>query len=310
MGRLAPAQSQGRCCASQVAIYGIAVTTTPGAESEQRRDDLRAFLRSRRARLTPQEVGLPAGGRRRTPGLRREEVASLAGVSLTWYTWLEQGRRITVTTSILDAVSGALRLNGTEQAHLYRLAGHTPPRVPAPEVPTGSQDTVPDRVVHLIEEWLPSPAYVLDRHWRFLSGNAAVGRVFGEVRTGQSCLDGFLPADGPHRALPEWEAMAPTLVAEFRADAARYPDDPGFAEIVKRLSQRSAEFARLWERQEVRDTALGVKVVEHPSAGRLVFERTTLQIADHPELRVVLLMPKPGTGTRERLGTSPLAHSA
>ncbi|MGW5121696.1 helix-turn-helix transcriptional regulator [Streptomyces noursei] len=280
------------------------MTTRLGAESEPRRDDLRAFLRNRRARLTPQEVGLPPGGRRRTPGLRREEVASLAGIGLTWYTWLEQGRRITVTTSILDAVSGALRLNDTEQAHLYRLAGHAPPpTAPASDAPAECRHAVPEHIAHLIEEWLPNPAYVLDRQWRFLSGNTAVHQVFGEVRRGQSCLDGFLSAGGPHRALAEWEEMAPSLVAEFRAEAARYPHDPGFTQIIQRLARHSPEFARLWEQQEVRETALGVKTIEHPSVGRLVFDRTTIQVTDHSDLRVVFLIPQAGTGTRELLGT-------
>lgn len=231
-------------------------------------------------------------------------MASLAGISLTWYTWLEQGRRITVTTSILDAISGALRLNDTEQAHLYRLAGHAPPPTgPASDAPAECRHSVPEHIARLIEEWLPNPAYVLDRHWRFLSGNSAVHPVFGEVRRGQSCLDGFLSADGPHRALAEWEAMAPSLVAEFRAEAARYPDDPGFTQIIRRLTRHSPEFARLWEQQEVRETALGVKTIEHPWVGRLVFDRTTIQVTDHSDLRVVFLIPKPGTSTRELLRT-------
>jgi len=284
------------------------VTTTLGAESEQRRDDLRDFLRSRRARLSPQDVGLPTSGRRRTPGLRREEVASLAGIGLTWYTWLEQGRRITVTTSILDAVSSALRLNDDEQAHLYRLAGHTPAPVPR-RAARSSVPRLPEHVVSLVEEWTPGPAYVLDRYWRYLHGNAAVEVLFGEVPKLHSCLDGFVTRQGPHRALPEWESMAPSLVAEFRSDAARYPDDTGFAAIIRRLSEHSPAFARLWAQQEVRDTALGEKVVEHPRGGRLVFQRTTVQIADHPDLRVVLLLPQPGTGTRQRL-RSLLPHSA
>ncbi|GAA2640404.1 helix-turn-helix transcriptional regulator [Streptomyces axinellae] len=277
------------------------MTTTLGAESEQRRDELRDFLRNRRARVSPQDVGLPSSGRRRTPGLRREEVASLAGIGLTWYTWLEQGRRISVTTSILDAVSAALRLNDDEQAHLYRLAGHTPG--PAPRRAGRSAPRLPEHLVSLVDEWSSGPAYILDRYWRCLYGNDAVAALFGEVPKLHSCLDGFVSPQGPHPALPEWEAMAPSLVAEFRTDAARYPDDPGFAERVRRLSEHSPAFARLWAEQEVRDTALGEKVLEHPTAGRLVFQRTTMQIADHPDLRVVLLLPLPGTGTRQRLRT-------
>ncbi|KNB50746.1 helix-turn-helix transcriptional regulator [Streptomyces caatingaensis] len=273
------------------------MTTTTGARREQRRVELRDFLRSRRARLTPQEVGLPAGERRRTPGLRREEVASLAGIGLTWYTWLEQGRRISVTTAVLDAVGRALRLDATDRAHLYRLAGHVPGE------PSAQRQDVPAELLRLVEEWLPNPAYVLDRHWRFLCGNRAVHAVFGEVGRGESCLDGFLREEGEtFHGLSGWDGMAASLVAEFRADAARHPDDPGFARTVTHLSRRSAEFARLWARQEVRDTALGTKSVTHPSAGPLHFERTAFRVADHPDLRITLLLPRPGTDTRERLG--------
>ncbi|PNE41302.1 helix-turn-helix transcriptional regulator [Streptomyces noursei] len=278
------------------------MTTTQGGAPTRRRSELSAFLRSRRARLTPGDVGLPTSGRRRTPGLRREEVAALAGVGLTWYTWLEQGRRISVTASILEAVSTTLRLDATERGHLYRLAGHAPPdRHPDSGVAAADRADVPTEIVELIAEWQPNPAYVLDRYWRLLAGNAALRQVFGEVRAGHSCLDGFLPADGAGRVSPEWPALAPALVAEFRVEAARYGDDPEFARIVARLSQGSAEFARLWERQEVRDTAVGEKTVEHPVAGRLSFTRTVVQIADHPDLRVVLLAPRRGTDTRERL---------
>ncbi|ASU81771.1 XRE family transcriptional regulator [Nocardiopsis gilva YIM 90087] len=257
-------------------------------------------MRSRRARLSPQDVGLPATRRRRTPGLRREEVASLAGIGLTWYTWLEQGRHISVTTSILDAVGDVLRLDKAERAHLYRLAGHTP-AAPAIQAEAPAASCAPDHVVSLVEEWSPSPAYVLDRYWRYLYGNATVESIFGNVGRLQSCMDGFVDEYGPHRSLPEWEEMAPSLVAEFRSDAARYPNDPVFEEIVSRLSERSQEFARLWGRQEVSETSIGEKVVQHPTAGRLAFQRTTVQIADHPDLRVVVLLPKPGTGTRERV---------
>ncbi|MBH1933288.1 helix-turn-helix domain-containing protein [Streptomyces sp. AV19] len=268
------------------------------ARHEQRREELRDFLRSRRARLPPGEVGLPTGERRRTPGLRREEVAALAGIGLTWYTWLEQGRRISVTTAVLDAVGRALRLDAAERAHLYRLAGHVPGEPPA------QRDVTPESVVRVVDEWLPNPAYVLDRHWRFLYGNRAVHTVFGDVRATESCLDGFLPADGPFHHMRDWEAMAPSLVAEFRADAARYPGDMEFARIVARLSRRSEAFAGLWARQEVKDTALGTKRVEHPSAGYLRFDRTTFRVVDHPDLRITLLLPRPGTDTRDRLGGS------
>ncbi|WP_030890243.1 helix-turn-helix transcriptional regulator [Streptomyces sp. NRRL F-5053] len=274
------------------------MTTTPGAEQAGRRTELRDFLRSRRARLSPQDVGLPPTRRRRTPGLRREEVATLAGVGLTWYTWLEQGRPISVTAGILAAVGEALRLDGDELAHLYRLAGHVPP---APDADTGgTEPDVPGQVAALADEWAPNPAYVLDRYWRCVYANAPVELLLGKAAPLRSCLEGFERGPDAERVLPEWESMAPSLVAQFRADAARHPDDAEFARIVGRLSRRSESFARLWAEQEVRDSGLGEKVFQVPD-GRLVFERTALQLGDRPDLRIVLLRPKPGTGTRERL---------
>nr|WP_281361276.1 hypothetical protein [Actinopolyspora biskrensis] len=181
------------------------------------------------------------------------------------------------------------------------MAGHTPASTAQAEAP--SAPPVPKHVVSLVEEWFPNPAYVLDRYWRYLHGNAAVEVLFGEVGQLRSCLDGFVDEHGPHQSLPEWEAMAPSLVAEFRSNKARYPDDPRFDEIISRLLEHSPAFARLWEQQDVEETALGEKVVQHSAAGRLVFQRTTVQIADHPDLRVVVLLPKPGTATRERTHT-------
>src|SRR5262245_22949812 len=138
----------------------------PAAAPDRRRAELREFLRSRRARVSPEQAGLPDGGRRRTPGLRREEVAVLAAVGVSWYTWLEQGRDITVSAEVLDAISRVLLLDGAERAHLYRLAGLNPP---APQ-PAPARLAVPE-LQHVLDAWLPRPAYIRDRHWNFAALN-------------------------------------------------------------------------------------------------------------------------------------------
>ncbi|WP_282106548.1 MULTISPECIES: helix-turn-helix domain-containing protein [unclassified Crossiella] len=168
-----------------------------------RHGELRDFLRSRRARLTPADVGLPATARRRTPGLRREEVAVLAGVGVTWYTWLEQGRDISVSAENLDAIAGALRLAEPERAHLYRLAGLNPPESAAG---TAAADPAQQR---LLDGWLPNPSYLLDRHWNFLALNTAARRVF-DYRPGRAhnCLITFFTSADCRVRWPGWVPAA------------------------------------------------------------------------------------------------------
>ncbi len=258
-----------------------------------RRDELRDFLRSRRARLTPKDVGIPVGGRRRTPGLRREEVAFLAGIGVSWYTYLEQGRDITVTPQVLDGISSALRLDGQERAHLYRLAGHFPP-----ETIAGPEDPLPEAVHHLLDEWNPNPAYVLDRYWRLIAGNRTLHLLFDGVRRGDSCLDGFDGSSGVRRLISNWSEVSEHLVAGLRAQAARFPQDVEFDRIVSRLQTTSADFSAVWARQDVGNEAFGPKVVNHPHLGALSFTRASLHAVGASENRIVLLLPTLETRAR------------
>lgn len=271
---------------------GGGTTTQPLPRPAHRREELREFLRNRRARLTPDDVGLPPGLRRRTPGLRREEVAVLAGVGVSWYIWLEQGRDIKVSERVLDGIADALRLDGAERAHLYRLAGMNPPPVHAPEEPGPHAE-----LERLLLAWLPNPAYVLDRHWDFVRINAAARAVFGFTDGDTNCLVAFFTKDGLRSCYRSWARNAPHVVAAFREDAARYPDDPGFARVIEWLRGRSQEFDELWSRHEVRGSAIGTEAVSHPLAGCLYFEQTHLRLADRDDLRLVLHAPRPGTGT-------------
>ncbi|WP_246023914.1 helix-turn-helix transcriptional regulator [Nocardia yunnanensis] len=254
---------------------------------------LREFLRDRRARLTPQQAGLPAAGRRRTPGLRREELALLAGVGVSWYTWLEQGRDITVSSDVLDALATALRLDAVERAHLYTLAGLNPPRRA-----TDSGPTLSPQLRNLLDAWSPRPAVLRDRYWNILAANDIATAVFGATGPGHNCLTTFF-TNPRYLALREsWSAAAPAVVAAYRADYATRPDDPGFTTVVAELTTRSPEFAALWSRHDVGAPTHAVNSLQHPHAGPLHFDTTTLAVADHPDRHLVLYNPHPDTATR------------
>ncbi|MFI9644842.1 helix-turn-helix transcriptional regulator [Streptomyces sp. NPDC052040] len=263
---------------------------------DRRRVELREFLRSRRARISPADVGMPEGGRRRTPGLRREEVAVLAGVGVSWYTWLEQGRDIKVSEEVLDAIARVLLLDSTEHAHLYRLAGLNPPQVAsAPSAPA------PPQVRRLLDAWSPRPGYIRDRHWNFTDINDAARIVFGYGESDHNCLVSYF-SNVRYRVLHRhWAETAPYVVAGFRADAARYPEDPEFDRIAEKLTQSSTEFAELWERHDVAEHTSAVKAVDHPEAGTLVFDATLLPLPELPGHHLILHNPRPGTDTQERL---------
>lgn len=261
-----------------------------------RHAQLSDFLRTRRARLKPADVGLAPGGRRRTPGLRREEVALLAGVGTSWYTWLEQGRDITVSSSVLDAISTALRLTEPERAHLYSLAGTNPPQAAgAPE------SAVTPELRQLIDAWSPRPAMLQDRYWNLLAVNDATRQAFGYRDTDLNCLVTFFTNSRYRDMYVHWASAAPGVVAAFRADAARYPDDTEFGRIVHDLSAVSPEFDALWRNHDVGPHLQAIKAVRHPEAGELVFDKTTLAVTDHPGWHLVLYNPRPATGTAERL---------
>ncbi|PKV80605.1 helix-turn-helix transcriptional regulator [Nocardia fluminea] len=270
------------------------------AASARRREELRDFLRARRARIGPGDVGLPVVGRRRTPGLRREEVAMLAGVGVSWYTWLEQGREITVSGEVLDAVAGVLRLSVAERAHLYVLAGLNPP------VARGSAVEVSAEIRALIDGWVRGPAVVRDRYWNILAFNVVAGRVFGcDDGEPHNCLVSFFTSPR-YRGVPDlWADAAPGVVAAYRADAALLPHDGEFQRVATELAASVPEFAALWQRHDVGAPLQAVNALRHPEAGDLYFDATTLTVADHPHWSLVLYNPKPNTDTADRLAALP-----
>ena len=230
-----------------------------GREQEyQRLQELGDFLRTRRARLAPEDVGLPRGSRRRAPGLRRAEVAQLAGVSVDWYTWLEQGRPITVSTQVLESLVQALHLHAHERDHLFFLAHQQPPPARAME-----PETVSATLQHFLDHQGFSPAFVLGRRWDVVAWNEAARVVFGDfgqMTTFERNSVWRLFTSPTHRhLLVDWEGHARRVLAQFRATCGRYPGDPRLTELIQDLMLRSPEFRAWWPDHEVLGTPEGQK---------------------------------------------------
>ncbi|MBR7832272.1 helix-turn-helix domain-containing protein [Actinospica durhamensis] len=268
------------------------------APDERRRAELRDFLISRRAQISPAEAGMPAGaGRRRTPGLRREEVAVLAGVGVSWYQWLEQGRDITVSAQVLDAVGRVLKLSEPERQHLYALAGLTPPPLRAAAMRT--QDGCP-ALQRMIDAWWPNPGHIVDRYWNITATNAAAHLVLG-LRAGGNCLVEFFEGEQFKRGYQVADQISRRLVAQYRAEMTNSPGDPGYHEVVNRLLRTSPYFAQLWDLHEVEAAGVNHKVYQHEQVGELRFETTQLRVPEWPDLTVVMHTPLAETDTRQRL---------
>jgi transcriptional regulator with XRE-family HTH domain len=265
-----------------------------------RRAELADFLRNRREALRPEDVGLPGGGRRRTPGLRREEVASLAGVGTTWYTWLEQGRDVRASASVLESIAGALELTPAEHAHLMLLGrGEQVAQGRAPK------ETVDPTIRRLVENLGPSPTCLTGRRFDFLAWNEAHSVVFGdpsEMPDGRRNLLWRIFMEPRTRKLhPDWEEGARRIVARFRSEAVRHIGDPDFDDLISALQEGSPEFRKWWDLHEVATSGVGRKTVRHPTAGKLVFEHAVFRPQESPEQRLVLYTPVPQANTPEKL---------
>jgi transcriptional regulator with XRE-family HTH domain len=266
---------------------------------DRRREHLAQFLRARRDALSPADVGLPEGRARRTKGLRREEVALLAGVSVTWYTWLEQGRPINASVDVLDALARTLRLSDAEHQHLLTLAG----RPTADSVP--DTDHAPDALVRLIASMDPAPAYVLGPRWEFLAWNRAQRLLYpmiDQLDEDDRNLLWVMFAEPTARALVgDWDEQARRILAEFRAGTAERRTDPLVVQLVSRLVEASPEFAEWWPQLDVAQFETRVRRYHHPVAGDLAFEYQQLTPSEWPSLKVVCQLPLPGDDSAERL---------
>lgn len=242
---------------------------------------------------------MPASGGRRTPGLRREEVAVLAGVGVSWYTWLEQGREINVSAGVLDALARVLRLDPAEREHLYLLAGLNPPQ-PGRASPVGHREVSPG-FQRVIDGWLPRPSYIIDRHWNLVAVNRAARMVFGYGEDDHNCLVTFFTNARYSAAICQWEDAARAIVGQFRADAARYPEDPEFSRLAADMCAVSPAFAGVWAEHPVGSATQGIKALAHPEAGELTFDYTSLPVPDMPGHRLLLYTPAVRSDTGSRL---------
>jgi transcriptional regulator with XRE-family HTH domain len=255
-----------------------------------------AFLRNRRGRLSPVEVGLPQGlTSRRVPGLRREEVAQLAGVSVDYYVRLEQGRSRHVSNEVLDAVAAALRLTDVEREHLVNLA--------RPPAGTTAAADPPPVLLRLLDQMRDVPAVVLGRGLRLLAWNAAADAVFGlgqlAVHDYNSAKHVFLDAAARDLYL-NWREVAADIVAQLRLESGRYPRDQALTSLVGELSVHSPEFRRMWADVEVRPKSSGQTVLLHPEVGRLDLHYQTLTVPVGSEMSLMAYAFDESSPTAER----------
>lgn len=267
---------------------------------EARRREFGAFLRSRREKLMPTSVGLSEGLRRRTPGLRREEVAVLAGVGTTWYTWLEQGRDVRPSTELLSALADALKLDSTERRHLFALNGRQPP-----ETRLAGPERVEEPLRRMLASLIGQPAFVLGRRWDVLAWNRAAEVLFGDYNKLQGDERNIMHmvfANATHRRLlVDWNELAPAALAMFRADSVRYAGDPDFERLIATLMKASPEFRDWWPKHEVLRPFTGHKHIKHPACGRMTFEYTSLIVSDQPDMRLVVYTPLDEGKTAKKL---------
>ncbi|WP_329562850.1 helix-turn-helix domain-containing protein [Kitasatospora sp. NBC_01266] len=266
------------------------------------RTELSEFLRSRRARLQPQDVGLIYyGGRRRVPGLRREELAQLAGVSVAYYTRLGQGHAENVSSTVLDAIADALRLNGAEREHLSRLVRPVHRRSRAAVRP----QRVRPEVQQLLDTMHAVPACVLGRRMDVLGWNPLLCALYSDypalpVEQRNLARQVFLdPA--AREFFVNWQGKAADVVASLRLEAGRYPDDPRLCALVGELSVQSEDFRQLWATHNVQDKGYGSKDLHHPVVGRLSLRYETFALPADPDQTLLTYHAAPGSSSAESL---------
>ena len=257
--------------------------SSPDHSREARARQLGDLLRSRRERLQPEDVGF-AAGRRRTPGLRREEVAMLAAISPTYYAFLEQGRKVRPSPQVLDALAHALRLGASERAHLHELVhGDSTLDVAA--------EALSPEVAALVDRLDPGPTYVTGRRFDVLAANRAARALWtdwdAKAPEERNILSWMLTDPAARSVLVDWEVEASAQLARFRASSDRHPDDPAFLELIDRLHDASPEFREWWPRHRIAPLTPGTKRLRHPVLGVLELRHLVLQVADDPEQKLV-----------------------
>ncbi len=264
---------------------------------DTRRKELGEFLQALRQRCVPEAFGFPSGSRRRTQGLRREEVAQLAAISPTWYTWIEQGRDVKVSPDVLDRLAQAIRLTATERAYLFEMAGRHDPHAAAIE-----DDKAPEALVELLNDF-QFPAYVMGRYWDVLGWNDEAAELFSGWLD-QPFGDGVPPPNllrfvfllpFARGFVVDWESRARRICAEFRADCRSRLEEPALQRLVGELVQDSPEFSRFWKQHDVLERQGGMRGFNHPQRGLVNYRQFTLRPVEQEHLKLVLLKPVAAT---------------
>jgi transcriptional regulator with XRE-family HTH domain len=271
--------------------------------TDAQRGELGAFLRSRRGALSRTDFGLPPVGRSRTTGLRREEVSYLSGVSVTWYTWLEQGRDIHPSREVLDAVARTLRLGRDEHAYVLALAGYS---APVPAADPGPR-MAPGTVQRLLDSLASAPAFALTTEWGIVGWNAAYAALFPPIvevpAEDRNLLELVFTHPYVRRLLPQWETDSRRFLAEFRGEVGPHLGEPAVTALVDRLSANSPEFRTGWTSRDLSGFSSRERLFHSPEVGDLRLEHHQLVPSDHPELHLVVYTPVDDGVTPRRLAT-------
>ncbi|KUO76545.1 MAG: hypothetical protein APF77_05290 [Clostridia bacterium BRH_c25] len=267
-----------------------------------RRIELSNFLRTRRERLNPEHFEMLISSRRRTPGLRREEVAQLAGVSVSWYTWLEQGRPITVSEQVLESITRVLRLDWAERRHLFLLAkDHLPPSKPCSE----DISHINPELQQVLDAFGICPAYILDKYWNIAAWNKSASKVFVDYTTlsfrEKNLIWLLFTHPSQRELLVDWESEARRCLAQFRFSSDQYIGEPWFTELVDDMKYASPHFREWWTQYDIQAAHGKCKKLNHPLVGRLVLHATTMLLPDYSELKIIVYTPLPEEDTAGKL---------
>jgi transcriptional regulator with XRE-family HTH domain len=267
---------------------------------DQRHQELAHFLRTRRERLSPNVVRVSLASRRRTPGLRREELAVLAGIGVSWYTRLEQGQDILVSPQILNSLATALELNAAERHHLFVLAREQVPIESYPLTSTISQE------LQGVLNAMAIPAYIFNPRWDIIGWNQHIDKVFPDFewlsRPERNILRAIFSIPVYRTLFSDYAQEAWKTMAHFRACSDRYVQEPWFKDLIAELQQASAEFREWWEDHDIRATCKGPIGLNHPSCGRMVFHTSTFQVVDAPDLQMLVFIPAEAETARKLAG--------
>lgn len=265
---------------------------------KHRYKELSDFLKTRRAKLLPSQVGLSTGTRRRTPGLRREEVAQLAGIGVTWYTWLEQGRPIHVSIQVIESLAKVLLLDKQERVHFYLLANQ-----PLPADIPGYQGAVSPILQHVLDSLILCPSFIMDQRWNVIAWNKAACLVIGDfsemnIRERERNVVWSMFTDNKYKKLfVDWNLHAKSLLGRFRSTCGQFIEDSCLAQFIDDLKTQSTEFNFWWSLHEIHSNSETYKQLNHPVVGILDFESSSFDVSGNSYLKMIVHTPLPGTDT-------------